>query len=89
MHGNLTPEEGAIFGRHCQYLEGLFAEKVVLQAGTSFDPDESDGFALVILAAANKKAARDFIDNDPAVAAGLLLARVTKYDVFLDHGIPS
>ena len=85
MHGNLTAEEGAIFGDHCNYLNGLFSQKRVLQAGTSFETGE-DGFAIVILNAIDKREAEALILADPAVAKGLLQAHVTKYDVFLDHG---
>ena len=85
MHGNLTPEEGEIFGRHCEYLEMQFKEKRVLQAGTSFEPGQ-DGFAIVILCAEDKQSAVELMAADPAVERGLLLAHVTEYNVFLDHG---
>ena len=85
MHGNLTPEEGEIFGRHCQYLTERFRERRVLQAGTSFENGE-DGFAIVILSAESKEAAVALMQADPAVARGLLQAHVTEYDIFLDRG---
>ncbi|MGZ3650905.1 MAG: hypothetical protein ACXWR1_21945 [Bdellovibrionota bacterium] len=85
MHGNLSAEEGKIFGQHCDYLEKKFASKEVLQAGTSFEAGQ-EGFAIVILAAPDKRAAVELIQADPAVAKGLLKARVTEYDIFLDRG---
>lgn len=87
MHGNLTPEEGKVFGAHCEFLVKKFQEKKVFQAGTSFEPGE-EGFAIVILEAPDKAAARKLIGEDPAVAKGLLNVRVTEYDVFLDRGQP-
>lgn len=86
MHATVTPDELAVFEAHCEYLKERFAEKRVLQAGTSFEPGQ-DHFALVIVAAPDKAAALELINADPAVARGLLLPRVTEYDVFLDHGI--
>lgn len=85
MHGNLSPEEVEIFGRHCAYLTQKFREERVLQAGTSFEEGE-DGFAIVILSAESKGEAVAMMQADPAVAAGLLEAHVTEYDIFLDRG---
>lgn len=85
MHGNLTPEEEQIFGQHCEFLSRSFDEKLVLQAGTSFEKDES-GFAVVIFQAENKTKAVAFMKKDPAVAKGLLKAHVTEYSMFLDRG---
>lgn len=86
MHGTITAEEGEIFGRHAEYLQEKFRNKEVLQAGTSFERDQ-DHFAIVILTAPNKQAAVDLICDDPAVARGLLSARVTEYNIFLDRGL--
>ena len=88
MHGNLTEAEGQIFADHCAYLSEKFAAKAVLQAGTSFETGE-EGFAIVIVAAQNKEAAIALIQADPAVARGLLTAKVTEYDIFLDRGLAS
>jgi uncharacterized protein YciI len=86
MHETVTPEEMAVFEAHCDYLKERFAEKRVLQAGTSFEPGQ-EHFALVIVAAPDKASALELIDKDPAVATGLLVARVTEYDIFLDRGM--
>ncbi len=86
MHSTVTPEELAVFEAHCMYLKERFDDKQVLQAGTSFEPGQ-DHFALVIVAAPDKASAVQLIQADPAVAQGLLAARVTEYDIFLDHGI--
>ena len=87
MHGNLTADEGRIFGEHCEYLEGMFRDKTVLQAGTSFEKGE-EGFAIVILSAPSKEQAVAIMNADPAVAAGLLKSHVTEYKIFLDRGAP-
>jgi uncharacterized protein YciI len=86
MHGNLSEAEQKIFADHCVYLRGEFDAGRVLQAGTSFEAGEN-GFAIVILAAESKAHAVAIMQADPAVAAGLLLSRVTAYDIFLDRGI--
>lgn len=88
MHATVTPAELAIFEDHCKYLKERFAEKRVLQAGTSFEAGQ-EHFALVILTAPDKAAAQALIHADPAVAKGLLTARVTEYDIFLDRGMES
>ena len=85
MHETVTEAELEVFGRHCDYLKRLFAEKKVLQAGTSFEKGE-EHFAIVILSAENKEKAVELINGDPAVAEGLLLPRVTEYEIFLDQG---
>ncbi len=42
----------------------------------------------MILSAASKTAAIALMQADPAVAGGLLRARLTEYDIFLDRGAP-
>lgn len=88
MHQTVTPAEMEVFEAHCTYLKELYAEERVLQAGTSFEPDQ-EHFALVIVAAPDKSSAVELVRKDPAVAKGLLSARVTEYDIFLDRGMPS
>lgn len=83
MHATVTPEEGAIFSDHCDYLVKKFEENIVRQAGTSFEPG-AEHFAIVILSAESKSAAESIIASDPAVAKGLLKARVTEYKIFLE-----
>lgn len=86
MHATVTPEELGVFEAHCEYLKQRFAEKKVLQAGTSFEEGQ-EHFAIVILNAKDKHEALNLIQDDPAVAQGLLKARVTEYSVFLDRGL--
>ncbi len=86
LHLTVTKAEMAVFDHHSAYLKKCFAEKKVLQAGTSFEKD-AEHFAIVILQADNKVEALALMNADPAVVAGLLTARVTEYDVFLDRGL--
>lgn len=86
MHATVTPDELSVFEAHCIYLKERFTERQVLQAGTSFEPGQ-EHFALVIVAAPDKAAAVALIQADPAVAKGLLIARVTEYDIFLARGL--
>ena len=86
MHTTVTEEEGKIFSRHAEYLKQKFAEKKILQAGTSFEAGQ-EHFAIVILSASGKPEAAALMAADPAVAQGLLKARITEYNVFLDRAL--
>lgn len=86
MHETVTEEEKGIFADHSEYLQKKYEEKVVLQAGTSFEKNQ-DHFAIVILRAKDKDEAVATIEGDPAVAKGLLKARVTEYSIFLDRAL--
>ncbi|MFC1898518.1 YciI family protein [Candidatus Cloacimonadota bacterium] len=73
-----------LIGKHCDYLEEYFAKKVVIFAGPSWEQNE-DHFAIVVLETENKQEAQNIMNNNPAVAAGILTSYITEFEVFLER----
>ncbi len=82
MHKTVTDDEMKIFDKHSNYLTEKFKEGIVTFVGTSFDEDQ-DHFGLVVLNAKSKQEAEEFMSNDPAVNAGLLISNLTEFNTFL------
>jgi len=64
---NMTPEEEKVMSDHYYYLKDLIKMKKVYLAGPVFEPV----FGLIILAVDSEKEARDIMDNEPSVKAGV------------------
>lgn len=77
-----TPEEDAIVGKHFQYLQRLLAENVLILAGRTLLEDERT-FGIVIFEASDESAARQIMENDPAVHGGVMKAELFPYRVAL------
>jgi uncharacterized protein YciI len=75
-----TPEEAAIVARHFAYLKGLAEQGVVILAGRTQNADEST-FGIVIFRASSETAARDVMNNDPAVKNGVMRAELYPYRI--------
>ncbi len=75
-----TAEEAAIVEEHAAYLHDLTAQGIVILAGRTLTADE-ESFGIVILCAASPEAARNLMDNDPAVRYGGLQARLYPYRI--------
>lgn len=82
MHKTVTDEEMKVFDKHSDYLKEKFKEGIVTFVGTSFEEGQ-DHFGLVVLNAGSKQEAEEFMSNDPAVNAGLLISNLTEFDTFL------
>jgi uncharacterized protein YciI len=67
---------------HFAYLQQLLADGVLLMAGRTLTEDESV-FGLVLLRAATEQAARELMQNDPAVKQGVMTAELFPYRVAL------
>ena len=77
-----TPEEAAIVEQHFNYLKELTAKGVVILAGRTLNTDESS-FGIVIFEAESEQAARQVMNDDPAVKHGVMRAELYPYRVAL------
>jgi uncharacterized protein len=75
-----TPEEDDIVSDHFDYLKGLAADGVVLLAGRTQENDDST-FGIVLLRVDSHEAARAIMENDPAVAGGVMHARLHSFAI--------
>lgn len=77
-----TPEEAETVSRHFAYLQDLTEKGVMILVGRTQNSDEST-FGIAIFEAENESAARRIMENDPAVAGGVMSARLYPYKVAL------
>lgn len=64
---DMTPEEEKIMSEHFEYLKKLVAKKKVYMAGPVFDAK----FGLIVLAVTSEAEAREIMDKEPSVKAGV------------------
>lgn len=77
-----TKEDNATVGAHFSRLKAAVAEGKVLLAGRTTEPlDRTMG--LVIFSAPDEAAAREFMNADPCVAAGVMTATLHPYGLAL------
>jgi uncharacterized protein YciI len=76
------PEESEIMSRHFAYLKGLVEKGVVILAGPTLVTDASN-FGIVIFKAESEDAAREVMNNDPAVRHGVMKATLFPFRVSL------
>ncbi|MDZ7812596.1 MAG: YciI family protein [Ideonella sp.] len=77
-----TDRERGLVGAHFQYLKAATEAGQVLLAGRTNEPLDKT-FGLVIFEAEDEAAARRFMEGDPAVKAGVMLATLHPYAVAL------
>lgn len=63
----MTADEERVMGEHFEYLKRLVGEKKVLMAGPVMEPV----FGLIVLAVGSEQEARQVMDNEPSVVAGV------------------
>lgn len=80
-HGS-TPEEAEIVVRHFAYLQQLTEQGVVVLAGRTLTTDERS-FGLVIFRADSEEAARQVMEQDPAVRQQVMRAELFPYRIVL------
>lgn len=68
-----TDEEKKQFGAHANYIKGLTANGTVVFAGPCLD---MKGPAVIVLDVRTEQAARELMENDPAVKHGLMKANL-------------
>jgi uncharacterized protein YciI len=77
-----TKEDNAAVGAHFNRLKAAVAEGKVLLAGRTEEPlDRTMG--LIIIAASDEAAAREFMNADPCVAQGVMTATLHPYGLAL------
>ena len=72
-----TPEEEVILNEHLTYLQEAATRGVVLLAGPCLDGT----FGLVVFRAENESIAQQFMFDDPAVKANLMVAELHLFSV--------
>lgn len=74
--------EARVVGEHFARLQRLCEAGVVLMAGRTLTTDERT-FGIVVLVAESEAAARELMEQDPAVAGGVMSAELHPYRVAL------
>jgi uncharacterized protein YciI len=82
LHRDHTPFEVDVLDKHFAYLERLAGEGVVLLAGRTLTTDKTT-FGIVIFEAASEAEAQRIMDNDPAVANGVMRAELFPFRIAL------
>jgi uncharacterized protein YciI len=80
-----TPEEAEIVSQHFDHLQKLTEQGVVLLAGRTLNTD-STSFGIIIFNADTEEAAREVVNDDPAVKRGVMRAELFPYRVALMAG---
>jgi uncharacterized protein YciI len=73
-----TKEDHAVAQRHFERLKAAAEHGPVILAGRTEEPADKT-FGIVIFEAPDEKAARVFMENDPAVKSGLMTADLHPY----------
>jgi len=77
-----TPQEDRVVGEHFEYLRGLSDRGIVLLAGRTLNTDAS-AFGIVIFDVPSEAEAREVVEKDPAVRAGVFEAELFPYRIAL------
>jgi uncharacterized protein YciI len=80
-----TSEEAERISQHFDYLKALVDKGIVILAGRTLNTDPSS-FGIVIFNAATEVAARQLMNDDPAVKSGVMRAELYPYRVALLAG---
>ena len=82
--GNWTAEDKAAVDRHfVRFKEAIKTGRLIL-AGRTSEPGEKT-FGIAIFEAPDEAAAREFMENDPAVVAGVMTAELHPFTVVLQR----
>ena len=82
-----TDEDRKVLQRHfVRFQEAIKAGKLILAGRTSESGDKTFGIAM--FEAKDEAAARKFMEEDPAVAVGLMTAELHPFTVALEHKNP-
>lgn len=80
-----APEEEELVSQHFAYLQGLLAQGKLILAGRTQHAGD-DTFGVIIFRSESDEAARQIVENDPAVKGGVMRARLYPYRVALMEG---
>ena len=79
-----TPEEAETVSRHFAYLKDLTEKGLMILMGRTQNNDEST-FGICIFEAQHESAARNIMENDSAVAGGVMRAKLYPYKIVLQR----
>jgi uncharacterized protein YciI len=82
-----TKEDEAALGRHFVRFKKAIETGELILAGRTTEPGDKT-FGIAIFQAADEKAARSFMESDPAVVAGLMTAELHPFAVALERKNP-
>jgi uncharacterized protein YciI len=82
----LSKQHDDLINQHCEYLQKLYEEDIVIFAGPSWEEGE-DNFAVVVFESDSKESARAIMNGNPAVLAEVLTSNVTEFEIFLSKCI--
>jgi uncharacterized protein len=84
---NWTPEDKAALDRHFARFQHAIETGALILAGRTTEPGDK-AFGIAIFQATDETAARQFMESDPAVVAGLMTADLHPFAVALEHNKP-
>ncbi|TMU88287.1 hypothetical protein FGG79_09370 [Bacillus sp. BHET2] len=79
---NWTPEDEGIVQRHFNRLKEWTDSGVVILAGRTLN-EEKNAFGIVVFEADGEDQARSFMEDDPVVKEGIMMAELFPYRVAL------
>ena len=82
-----TKDDETALSRHFARLKQAIDTGEVILAGRTMEPGDKT-FGIAIFEAADEKAARSFMESDPAVVAGLMTAELHPFAVALQRKNP-
>lgn len=77
-----TSQEAEIISNHFDYLKALVDQGVGIFVGRTLTTDERT-FGLTVFEADSEEAAREIMNNDPAVMAGVMRAELYPFRIVL------
>jgi uncharacterized protein len=78
----ITNEESIIMEEHFHYLKDLLEKEMLIMAGPCLD----GAFGICVIKADSSDSAQKIMENDPAVASGVMNGELHKYRVSLLKG---
>ena len=79
----MTDEEGEVWGRHFERLQGLLSEGTLILAGPTLGPVNT---GIGIFEAPDEQAARRILEEDPVVAGGYARGELRPFRLSLLRG---
>ena len=79
----MTDEERAVWGEHFERLERLLAEGTLIMAGPTLGPVNT---GIAVIEAPDEDAARRLMEEDPAIASGVVRGELRPFRVSLLRG---
>ena len=83
-----TPQESEIISRHFAYLKSLTEQEIAVFVGRTLTTDERT-FGITVFQATSEEVARDIMNNDPAVIAGVMRAELFPFRIVLVGKTPA